>query len=78
MLNELSERELGVGFIYSILKLFATRHGLTDVAVVLVNESFGTQIFRLGGEAVTPGDGGTPQRVAGRVLRTGHRAGGRV
>ena len=39
MLNELSERELGVGFIYSILELFATRHGLTDVAVVLVNES---------------------------------------
>ena len=53
MLNELSERELGVGFIYSILDLFATRHGLTDVAVVLVNEGFGTQMFRLGGEAVT-------------------------
>ncbi len=53
MLNELSQRELGVGFIYSILELFATRHGLTDVAVVLVNESFGTQMFRLGGEAVT-------------------------
>jgi len=53
MLNELSERELGVGFIYSILDLFATRHGLSDVAVVLVNESFGTQMFRLGGEAVT-------------------------
>jgi len=42
MLNELSERELGVGFIYSILELFATRNGLSDVAVVLVNESFGT------------------------------------
>ncbi|HXC19268.1 MAG TPA: hypothetical protein VNT80_05090, partial [Acidimicrobiales bacterium] len=41
MLNELSERELGVGFIYSILELFATRHGLSDVAVVLVNETFG-------------------------------------
>ncbi|MGD0852802.1 MAG: GGDEF domain-containing protein [Acidimicrobiales bacterium] len=54
MLNELSERELGVGFIYSILELFATRHGLSDVAVVLVNDSFGTQMFRLGGEAVTP------------------------
>jgi diguanylate cyclase (GGDEF)-like protein len=53
MLNELSERELGVGFIYSILDLFATRHGLSDVAVVLVNEGFGTQMFRLGGEAVT-------------------------
>ena len=54
MLNELSERELGVGFIYSILDLFAARHALSDVAVVLVNESFRTQIFRLGGEAVTP------------------------
>jgi diguanylate cyclase (GGDEF)-like protein len=53
MLNELSERELGVGFIYSILDLFANRHQLTDVAVVLVNEGFGTQMFRLGGEAVT-------------------------
>jgi diguanylate cyclase (GGDEF)-like protein len=54
MLNELSERELGVGFIYSILELFATRHGLDDVAVVLVNDAFGTQMFRLGGQAVTP------------------------
>src|SRR5271156_2916192 len=53
MLNELEERELGVGFIYSILELFATRHGLTDIAVVLVNDSFGTQMFRLGGQAVT-------------------------
>jgi diguanylate cyclase (GGDEF)-like protein len=54
MLNELSERELGVGFIYAILELFAERHKLTDVAVVLVNDTFGTQMFRLGGEAVTP------------------------
>lgn len=54
MLSELSERELGVGFIYSILELFAERHGLDDVAVVLVHESFGTQMFRLGGVAVTP------------------------
>ncbi len=53
MLNELSERELGVGFIYAILELFAERHKLTDVAVVLVNDTFGTQMFRLGGEAVT-------------------------
>jgi diguanylate cyclase (GGDEF)-like protein len=54
MLNELSERELGVGFIYAILELFAERHKLTDVAVVLVNDTFGTQMFRLGGESVTP------------------------
>ncbi len=53
MLSELSEKELGVGFIYSVLDLFAQRHGLTDAVVVLVHESFGTQMFRLGGLAVT-------------------------
>jgi len=77
MLNELSERELGVGFIYSILELFATRHSLTDVAVVLVNESFGTQMFRLGGEAVTPKWRRTSTR-RGCLLRTRHRALGRM
>ena len=54
MLDELSERELGVGFIYSILELFAQRHGLSDVVVVLSHESFATQMFRLGGRPVTP------------------------
>ena len=54
MLNELSERELGVGFIYLILDLFAERHDLDDITVVLVHESFGTQMFRYGGLVVTP------------------------
>jgi len=54
MLSELTEKELGVGFIYSVLDLFAQRHHLTDAVVVLVHESFGTQMFRLGGLTVTP------------------------
>ena len=54
MLSELTDKELGVGFIYSVLELFAQRHGLTDTVVVLVNESFGTQMFRLGGESIPP------------------------
>lgn len=53
MLGELTNRELGVGFIYSILGQFARRHGLTDVVVTLSHDSFGTQIFRLGGQSVT-------------------------
>lgn len=53
MLGELTNRELGVGFIYSILDQFARRHGLTDVIVALSHESFGNQIFRLGGESIT-------------------------
>jgi len=53
MLAELSKRELGVGFIYSILDQFAKRHELTDVVASLSHESFGNQIFRLGGESVS-------------------------
>lgn len=54
MLGELNNRELGVGFIYSVLQLFATRHGLTDVVATLNHEGSGTQIFRLGRKAITP------------------------
>jgi diguanylate cyclase (GGDEF)-like protein len=54
MLSELTEKELGVGFIYTVLDLFAKRNDLTDAVVVLVHESFGTQMFRLGGKPVTP------------------------
>jgi diguanylate cyclase (GGDEF)-like protein len=53
MLGELTNRELGVGFIYSILDKFAKRHGLSDVIAALSHESFGNQIFRLGGESIT-------------------------
>jgi len=54
MLKELSERELGVGFIYSIIERFADRHELTDVVVVLDSDSIGSQMFRLGGAQVPP------------------------
>ncbi len=54
MMTELSQRELGVGFIYSVLDFFAQRHGLSDVIVVLTHESFGLQMFRLGGEVIAP------------------------
>jgi diguanylate cyclase (GGDEF)-like protein len=53
MMGELTSRELGVGFVYSVLDLFAERNGLTDVVVTLSHESFGTQIFRLGGRSIT-------------------------
>lgn len=53
MLGELSERELGVGFIYSVLDLLADRHGLSDAVLVLTHESFGTQLFRLGGKTIS-------------------------
>jgi len=54
MLKELSERELGVGFIYSILNRFAERHDLTDVVVVVDDDTNGSQMFRLGGAQVPP------------------------
>ncbi len=53
MIAELTDGELGVGFIYSLLERLAERHGLRDVVVVLSHESFGTQSFRLGGRPVT-------------------------
>jgi diguanylate cyclase (GGDEF)-like protein len=53
MLSHLSADELGVGFVYSLLDLLADRHDLKDVVVVLTHESFGTQMFRLGGSALT-------------------------
>ena len=54
ILKELSERELGVGFIYSILDRFAARHHLTDAVVVLDGDPVGSQMFRLGGAQVPP------------------------
>ena len=53
MLGELTNRELGVGFIYSILDQFARRHELSDVVAALSHESFGNQTFRLGGKPIT-------------------------
>ncbi len=54
MLDELAESELGIGFIYTILELLAQRHGLDDAAVVINDESFGNQAFRLGRRHVEP------------------------
>ncbi|MDE3065257.1 MAG: hypothetical protein KGJ36_06275, partial [Acidobacteriota bacterium] len=53
MLGQLKADELGIDFLYKLLDLVAERHGLSDVVVVLSHESFGTQIFRLGGRAVS-------------------------
>jgi hypothetical protein len=51
-LEELKDREKGLSFVYGALDLISGRHELTDAVVVLVNESLGTQIFRLGGKRV--------------------------
>ena len=56
MMAELTERELGLGFIYSVLEFFAERHSLSDVVIVLNHESFGIQMFRLGGRVITSDD----------------------
>jgi hypothetical protein len=52
-LNGLSATESGLGFIYSALALLASRYRLSDAVLVLQNEKVGTQIFRLGGKAVS-------------------------
>lgn len=53
LLEDLAQRESGLGFVYTALDLLAKRYALNDVVVVLANESYGTQMFRLGGKAVT-------------------------
>jgi diguanylate cyclase (GGDEF)-like protein len=54
MLDELSVNELGIGFVYSVIDALAKRYHLTDVVVNLTHESFGAQMFRLGGRAISP------------------------
>jgi diguanylate cyclase (GGDEF)-like protein len=53
MLSHLSGDELGIAFLYDLLGLLAQRHQLTDVVAVLEHDTFGTQMFRLGGRALT-------------------------
>ena len=53
MLDELAVSELGIGFIYSVLDLLVERYALSDAVVVLAHESFGTQMFRAGGAALS-------------------------
>lgn len=46
-LDQLSASEFGIGFVYSVLDLLARHYRLSDVVVVLGDESLGTQSFRL-------------------------------
>jgi len=51
--EDFSATDSGIGFIYSALESLAKRYTISDAAVVLVNESFGTQMFRLYGRSVS-------------------------
>jgi hypothetical protein len=51
--NDRANNDSGIGAIYSELESLASRYRISDAAVVLMNESFGTQIFRLRGRAVS-------------------------
>jgi diguanylate cyclase (GGDEF)-like protein len=53
MLDELSISELGIGFIYSVLEVLVKRYALNDAVVILNHESFGSQMFRAGGQAIS-------------------------
>ena len=53
MLDELSVSELGIGFIYSVLEVLVKRYALNDAVVILSHESFGAQMFRAGGQAIS-------------------------
>jgi hypothetical protein len=52
MLEALAATDSSIGFIYSAMRLLADRYRINDAAVVLVGDSFGTQMFRLKGRAV--------------------------
>ena len=51
--DDRANNDSGIGAIYSELQSLAARHRISDAAVVLENETFGTQIFRLRGKAVS-------------------------
>ncbi|HQU25914.1 MAG TPA: GGDEF domain-containing protein [Acidimicrobiales bacterium] len=48
LLAELAVGELGINFVYTLLERLAERHELDDAVVVLSDDAFGTQTFRLG------------------------------
>lgn len=52
-LDELASTYSGINVVYSVLDLLKKCYGLDDVVVVLTDESFGAQFFRLGGKAVS-------------------------
>jgi diguanylate cyclase (GGDEF)-like protein len=53
MLDELSVNELGIGFVYSVMATLAKRYSLRDIVIILSHESFGAQMFRLEGKAIS-------------------------
>jgi hypothetical protein len=53
MLEDLATTDSSISFIYSALELLATHYEIDDAAIVLSNDVFGTQIFRLAGRAVS-------------------------
>ena len=53
MLDELALTESGIGFVYSALDLLAKQYQLSDAVLTIVSDSFGTQMFRLGGKGVS-------------------------
>lgn len=54
LLEELAITKSGVSFVYSALELLANVYQLNDAVVILADEAFSTQMFRVGGKAVTP------------------------
>lgn len=52
IIDELSRDELGISFIYRVLDKLAHKYELTDAVVTVVQESCGTQAFRLGAESL--------------------------
>lgn len=52
IIDELSRDELGISFIYRVLDKLAQKYALDDVVVTVLQESCGTQAFRLGGRGV--------------------------
>lgn len=64
-LDELAKTKSGVSFIYSALGILAARYHLNDAVVILEDQNFNTQMFRLGGKAVTAGVGSRFDSVSG-------------
>ena len=65
MIDELLTRELGIGFVYSVLGHLSKRYDLSDVVVVLEHESLTTQEFRLDGAGVDPDRAGLLSKAPG-------------
>jgi hypothetical protein len=53
LLEELAKTKSGVSFVYSALELLANEYQLNDALVILTDDAFSTQMFRLGAKVVT-------------------------